>query len=207
MGGAIGNNYTGVYMGPEYTDAKGNTHARIGNMTPFAEFNIWCDPDSAKSIFSNPILKPKTVLVTLDLSHQVCASQKVREDLLYSKLRSHRSTRLRQMFYELLVFFAKTYEEVFGLKDGPPLHDPLAVAVLLTGLEPTLFNDQKYERYEVEVVTGGEQDGRTVISSVDEGVFIPRAVNVERFWDIIEKCMEAADKATGYATWHVEPKK
>lgn len=199
MGGAIGDKYTNVYMGPEYTDAQGKTQARIGNMTPFAEFNIWCDPDSAKSIFSMPALKSKTTLITLDLSHQVCASDKVRGDLLYSKLRLQSSTRLRQMFHELLVFFAKTYEEVFGLKDGPPLHDPLAVAVLLMDLEQNLFDDGKRERYKVDIVTEGDQDGRTVISRADQGVFIPRSVNVDRFWDIIEECLQAADKVTGYA--------
>ena len=40
MGGAVGNGYTNVYMGPEYTDEQGKTQPRIGNMTPFAEFNI-----------------------------------------------------------------------------------------------------------------------------------------------------------------------
>lgn len=198
MGGAVGSGYTNVYMGPEYSDEEGKTRPRIGNMTPFAEFNIWCDPDSAKSIFSMPALKNKTALITLDLSHQVCASKEVREMLLYAKAQRNTPTRLRRMFYELLVFFSKTYEEVFGLKDGPPLHDPLAVAILLMSLEKDLFDDEKHERYEVTVVTEGDQDGRTVVSPAAEGIFIPRSVNIERFWHIIEDCMEAADEATGY---------
>lgn len=202
MGGAIGNGYTDVYMGPEYTDSTGQTHTRIGNMTPFAEFNILCDPESAKSIFSNPKLKSKTTLITLDLTHKVCAGKDHHNTLLYSRLNKKPPTRMRQMFYELLMFFAKTYEEVFGLKDGPPLHDPVAVAVLLAGLSGDAkleFHDDERERWEVEIVTEGEQLGRTKITPAKEGVFIPRSIDYKKFWDVLEDCMLEADKATGFA--------
>lgn len=202
MGGAIGGDFTNVYMGPEYTDSAGQKHARIGNMSPFAEFNIWCDPDSARSIFTNPDLTSKTTLITLDLTHQVCATTEIRDMLLFSRVKQEPPARLRRMFYELLMFFAKTYEAVFGLKDGPPLHDPLAVAVVLASINGdlrSLFNDAKHERWDVDVVTEGEQDGRTRVTSATEGVFIPRSVDVQKFWDLIEDCMAKADHETGYA--------
>ena len=41
------------------------------------------------------------------------------------------------MLHDLLTFFAHTYASVFGITAGPPLHDPLAVAVLLSNLNPS----------------------------------------------------------------------
>ncbi|KAM5367419.1 hypothetical protein ACJZ2D_010064 [Fusarium nematophilum] len=40
MGGAIGSNFSPVYLGPPHIDTDGQTHARSGNLTPFAEFNV-----------------------------------------------------------------------------------------------------------------------------------------------------------------------
>ena len=194
MGGAVGE-YTDVYMGPEYQDDKGTVHKRIGNYSPFAEFNIWCDPESARSVFTNQELAEKTVLVTLDLTHQVCATEEVRRMLLGGEPK----TRLRVMFYELLMFFAKTYEQTFAMED-PPLHDPLAVAVVLTAVEGLrgLFDDEKRDRWNVDVVTHGEQVGRTVLTPAEKGVFAPRTVDLKKFWELIEMCMAKADELTGY---------
>ncbi|KAL8993329.1 MAG: hypothetical protein Q9169_006434 [Polycauliona sp. 2 TL-2023] len=184
---------------------------RFGNHTPWAEFNIYCDPEAAQSIFSNPVVAPKTTLIPIDLTHQVLATRDIQE-----KLRNGPSTSegkepsdVRQMYYELVVFFAKTYADVFGISEGPPLHDPLAVAVVLfeEGYEDLGFDDRKGERWDVHVVTEGlhshnnherGQVGRTVISSSTEkggGVRIPRGVNVELFWDIVDDCLGNADDA------------
>lgn len=203
MGGAVGEHFTDVHMGPPYVNNSGQKHERVGNMTPFAEFNIWCDPEAAQSIFSNPELSRKTSLITLDLTHQVLATKEVRDMLLRGREDRAHPTRLRRMFHELLMFFAHTYEEVFGLSEGPPLHDPVAVAVLLdrlAGGSESLFEDAKHERWHVHVETAGEEEGRTRVSASDEGVFIPRTLQLGRFWDIIEDCMAKADAATRYAT-------
>lgn len=112
------------------------------------------------------------------------------------------------MFYELLIFFAHTYATVFGLTAGPPLHDPLAVAIILFShyLEPELsFDDGGGERWMIEVVTDGlhseeegerGQVGRTIAKKAKDtevGVRIPRSVNVRYFWEVIEKCMARAE--------------
>jgi len=189
-------------MGPPYTDSTGQSHVRIGNRTPFAEFNIWCDPEGAKSIFTNPVLKDKTVLIPLDLTHQVCATKEIRNTLLHSREKRDQPTRMRQMFYELLMFFAKTYEEVFGLVNGPPLHDPLAVAVLLA--DQISFNDNGGERWSVNIVTEGEQVGRTEIVRAEngQGVRIPRSLDLDKFWESVEDCLHEADKSTGFRLLH-----
>ncbi len=46
------------------------------------------------------------------------------------------ATPFRQAVQQLLLFFAETYRTVFGFAEGPPLHDPCAVAYVLA---PHLF--------------------------------------------------------------------
>lgn len=217
MGGSIGGGFSDAPLGK--VDGK----ERIGNYTPFAEFNILVDPEAAAELFSSPVIAPKMFVVPLDLSHQVLATADVRELLLYGKNATAAEktgkgkTTLRQMLVELLYFFAKTYSDVFGITAGPPLHDPLAVAAALLGTPDEIaFPDwhegksaapEHHERFEVSVVTEGSFDearkgdketGRTVakvLPAGSEGVIIPRSVDVPKFWQVIEECMERADEA------------
>lgn len=203
MGGAIGGEFTHVTMGgPPQLDSKtGVTQERIGNRTPWAEFNIWADPESARAVFQNPRLQSKTTLIPLDVTHQAYAAPEIQKLLLTG---SRGPTRLRTMFNELLMFFSQTYADVFGLHEGPPLHDPLAVAVLLgTHPDPTVridFNDNGGERWDVDVVLEGAQLGRTVVTKAGggKGVTIPRSLDLSRFWHTLEACMSRADEATDY---------
>lgn len=203
MGGAIGGGFSNVYMGPPYTDSSGHLRPRIGNWTPYAEFNIWSDPEASQAIFTNEELKEKTVLVPLDVTHQACATKEIRDLLLFGgRTRvgevAVQPTRLRRMFHELLMFYADTYEKVFGLTEGPPLHDPLAVAVVLaelTGEQSIELDDHGGERWDIAVVLSGEQIGRTVASSVEQGAVIPRAIDLKKFWNMIEGCLDRADQA------------
>lgn len=128
------------------------------------------------------------------------------------------------MLVELLYFFASTYAEKFGLTEGPPLHDPLAVAVILDGIPGweipfydyevdntniktrTAEGKIKRERFHIEVITAGTHEdsvkgetemGRTITTLVkdgEEGVKIPRTLDVERFWAVLEECLERADE-------------
>ena len=106
---------------------------------------------------------------------------------------------------------------MFNLVEGPPLHDPLAVAVALTGTEHEIaFYDYdpksaegpgRRERFAVEIVTegtlddafAGAQTGRTIARRLDDpaapGVRIPRGLDIPRFWTVIEECCQRADAA------------
>lgn len=89
--------------------------------------------------------------------------------------------------------------------EGPPLHDPVAIAVLLSDdAWPSLaFDIGQGERWDVQVVTSGEhsdddkkrgQVGRTIITPArDGGVRIPRGMNVSEFWDILTKVLGRAE--------------
>ena len=150
-------------------------------------------------------------MIPLDLTHQVLATKAVLEKLRYD-VASYRASKftsdVRQLFRELLLFFSHTYADVYGISEGPPLHDPLAVAVVLfdVGAKDLAFDDRDGERWHVNVVTDGDhsdddhktdQVGRTAISSASGGgVRIPRGLDVARFWDVIEDCLERVDIRT-----------
>ncbi|KAE8441446.1 hypothetical protein EG329_004939 [Mollisiaceae sp. DMI_Dod_QoI] len=219
MGGAIGGGFTKAPMG------KVDDRERIGNWSAWAEFNILVDPEAAQALFSNSVLAKKMVMIPLDVTHLVLATEEVQSLLLYGKSNTTEKTgifvegkvgegksTLRKMLVELLLFFAKTYKDVFGIEEGPPLHDPLAVAVILdeiAGVEIPFYDFEegkqgKKERYDVHVITEGSHEeaqngaetGRTVVKLLPEGedgVKIPRSLDVERFWGILEDCLEKAD--------------
>jgi uridine nucleosidase len=122
-------------------------------------------------------------------------------------------TVIRKIFHDLLLFFASTYEKVFGLATGPPLHDPLAVAFILSNLNPAYasshpdqvlkFDDKGGERFDIKIVTDGEhgkdvsvtgQLGRSIATPANgSGVAIPRGVDLDAFWNMILQCVQLAD--------------
>jgi len=199
MGGAIGENFTNAPLG------KVDGLSRIGNWSVWAEFNILVDPEAAAAIFSSPALRVKTTLIPLDVTHLVLADKKIQKLLLTGKSGKEEG-KLREMLVELLMFFAKTYNDVFGIAEGPPLHDPLAVAAIL-GAEVPFYDFSKegrMERFEVVIVTegthedaaNGAQTGRTVVRLLpdgEEGVRIPRGLDVPRFWEVLEECLKRAN--------------
>lgn len=117
MGGSFGDNFSGAPLG------KVDGRERIGNITPYAEFNIIIDPEAAAECFGNPVLASKMTVVPLDLSHQVLATAQVHEMLLHgrgsAKIPAEANkgkTTLRTMLVELLYFFSKTYAYVFVVR-------------------------------------------------------------------------------------------
>jgi len=138
----------------------------------------------------------------------------VQNRILYGASDSSKEpTVVRQIFHALLIFFAGTYDTVFGLTAGPPLHDPLAVAVILSNLNPAFakahlgqalqFEDKGGERFALSIVTDGQhgtdvsvtgQLGRSLAVPVDgPGVAIPRGVDLDAFWKMISDCVQLAD--------------
>ncbi|KAK0108906.1 Uridine nucleosidase 1 [Cadophora gregata f. sp. sojae] len=217
MGGAIGSSFTDAPMG------RVSEKERIGNWSYWAEFNILVDPEASAFLLEHPILSKKTTLIPLDVTHLVLATGEVQHMLHYGKgkegdlgVGNKECSTLRRMLVELLTFFAKTYADVFGITAGPPLHDPLAVAAILDGIPGVEIPFYEYipnstekkskrERYAVKVITegthedalAGAQTGRTVVTLLaegEEGVKIPRGLDVKRFWDVLEDCLIAADE-------------
>lgn len=105
MGGAFGNGFSDAFL--HVVDGK----ERVGNIGHWAEFNVLIDPEAAAEVFHNKAVAHKTTLVPLDLSHQVLATQRMRDLLLYGHDESQKTTKstLRTMLVELLDFASGTY--------------------------------------------------------------------------------------------------
>ncbi|MBM7862916.1 nucleoside hydrolase [Lentzea nigeriaca] len=95
-----------------------------GNTTPYAEFNIYVDPEAAEIVFSSGV--PVT-MIGLNVTHQALVTPAV-------VARLNALGPLGRICGDLMTFFAATYREVFGFA-APPLHDPVAVARVI---DPTL---------------------------------------------------------------------
>jgi purine nucleosidase len=89
-----------------------------GNVTPAAEFNIWCDPEAAARVFASGI---DVTMVGLDITHKA----------LFTTAHIGRlAGRVGEMVTELLRFYDRFHREVYGF-DGSPIHDAVAVAHIL----------------------------------------------------------------------------
>jgi pyrimidine-specific ribonucleoside hydrolase len=119
----------------------------VGNTTASAEFNIWQDPEAAAIVFESgvPIL-----MAGLDVTHQALA---LPSDVARLERIGNRTGRV---FADLIRFFAVHHRDRYGW-DGPPIHDAVAVGVLVA---PWLFH-RRTMRIDVEMGDGLTR-GRTV---------------------------------------------
>jgi inosine-uridine nucleoside N-ribohydrolase len=88
-----------------------------GNMTPAAEFNVWCDPEAAARVFASGL---DVTMIGLDVTHKALLTPQLAERL--------RATgRVGAFVAELNEFFSRFHRETYGW-DGAPIHDAVAVA-------------------------------------------------------------------------------
>lgn len=92
-----------------------------GNHTPYAEFNVFADPEALELVLQ---AEPPTYMVGLNLTHQALATEDVVE-------------RMRSMPHSLgkiaaawMGFFGMSYNRVWKF-DAPPVHDPCTIAAII----------------------------------------------------------------------------
>ena len=150
----------------------------IGNVGPFAEFNIENDPEAAAIVFEEKWRR--LVMVGLDLTYQARATPDVRAE--FAKI----GTPAAKFLYEVLEAFGENYRRNRGF-DAPPLHDPCALAHVI---DPTI----------VEVVpapvhielTGKQTRGMTVAdlrrpAPSDCRTFVAKTLDAPRFWALLRE--------------------
>ncbi len=99
----------------------------LGNITPCAEFNIFCDPHAAHVVFKSGV---KMVMAGLDVTHQLILSPQRKQRL---KEINNKASKMIIGMYDL--------SEKFDMKrydfDGGVIHDGAVIAYLL---KPDLFS-------------------------------------------------------------------
>jgi inosine-uridine nucleoside N-ribohydrolase len=98
-----------------------------GNVTPAAEFNIYCDPPAARTVFRSATTK---TLVPLDVTNQVMMTYAQLDELPSD------STRAGAFLRTILPHCFRTHRAELGL-EGMWIHDAVALAALL---HPELFH-------------------------------------------------------------------
>ena len=104
----------------------GGTVAGPGNVTPAAEFNMYCDPVSAQTVFRSPSTK---TLIPLDVTNRLELSY----DLFHQL--PDESTRVGRLLRQILPPAFRGYRQQLGL-EGIHVHDTVT---LMAAIYPELF--------------------------------------------------------------------
>ncbi len=148
-----------------------------GNITPFAEYNVFADPHAAAVVFAAPL--PITVL-SLDVTHTVRA-----EPQRLERLRGGGSE--RALLVADLLEAANRLEQRWKPGLMAPMHDPSTIAYLL---RPEMFSGH---RCKVSVDTlPGEQFGQTrIVRDTGGPHFWVTDSDADGFFALIETLMAA----------------
>ena len=141
-----------------------------GNITSYAEFNIFVDPLAAKAVFDSGL---PTSLVPLDVTHQVFLTSQVIEERLKPIDNSFSQFVIEAISYDLATHrFLRGSQLIY-------LHDPLSVGVVIN---PDLV---KKERLSLDVQTqDGEHYGHVSESKEGPKIEVCLEVDAERFLDL-----------------------
>lgn len=146
-----------------------------GNVTPSAEFNVYCDPHAAQIVLNSghPI-----VMMGLDITHQAIATP-------------DRLTRIRNIGEPIGTLVATLLEDYshhdiqqYGFS-GAPLHDPCVIAYLI---DPSLFTLRPcFVEVELQSEVGM---GRTVVdwygvSGKEKNVHVVSGIDSDRFYRLL----------------------
>ena len=101
-----------------------------GNITPAAEFNIYCDPQSARAVFLSHCTK---TLVPLDVTNRIILTLDVLNQL------PDEATKIGGFLRKILPSAFRAYRREFGL-EGVRVHDAVALTALT---HPNLFTLQE----------------------------------------------------------------
>lgn len=157
---------------------SGGTFEAAGNCTPTAEFNIFCDPQSAQTVFTSSCTK---TLVPLDVSNRMkftlehlgaLPSKNTKlggllHHILLSAFRAYRQERGMEQIYlqELVAYFAMTAPELFATRDAAG--DVETAGVLTCG--QTVFDRRKRPQWRRNMEIVCQMDPAAVCQKIIEG--------------------------------------
>lgn len=154
-----------------------------GNVTPYAEFNAWTDPESIALVLDSGV---DFTMVGLNISHQALITPEVRERI------GAIGTRTAAFGKELLEFFCSTYEVAEKMPDGP-LHDPITIALLADPSVATTVRSHLEVELHGTVTRGATSVDLIDILGKEHNATIAMDLDVDRFWALIEEAVAALD--------------
>jgi purine nucleosidase len=155
-----------------------------GNITPYAEFSAWVDPEAAQIVAGSGI--PLT-MIGLNVTHQALITDDVVARIAAT------GTRTAAFGVELLEFFRSSYAGYAPLPTAP-LHDPVTTALIahadiVTCTDTRLDVETTGTRLDVET-TGTETAGATSVDLLGilgrpHNARVGMQLDVARFWDVL----------------------
>ncbi len=150
---------------------------RPGNTTPFAEFNVFADPEAASIVMKSGV--PVTMM-GLDVTLKVLLTPEILE-----RVKALPSSRYREIFLDSMNFYIPSIVRATG--EWPAMHDPCCIAYLA---DPSIFT---FSSRAVSVDTDkGPEYGKTTGAEEDpaQKTRIGTGVDTVRFWDLFFRAME-----------------
>jgi len=143
-----------------------------GNVTSYAEFNFFCDPEAARIVLRANVKKR---LVSLDVTRKTLLSK--------AHLRPLRGvdTNCARFIYDIASYLIASKKRQ-GL-DGAPMHDPLTVGL---AIDRTLGS---YKRGCLDVKTKGKDRGKVIVKTGKPNTQFCHKVDRERFFKLFIKAL------------------
>ena len=146
-----------------------------GNWTPYAEFNIWADPEAADVVLRSGL---PLIMSGLNITHQALATPEILDRI--AKL----DTKLAHTIVDLLKFFADTYRDVFGMPN-PPVHDPVALAIIIDMSVAKLVSAPVSVELIGELTRGATVVDLHGITGQTANVDVAIELDVDKFWNML----------------------
>lgn len=135
----------------------GGAFACLGNITRFAEANVFQDPVAANLLFQSGI---QITMVGLDVTTRFGITE---TDISHWKHKNE----VTQCFYNLFSYYKEAHQNMHSQFKQCPLHDPLAV---IAATHPTCI---KTFPCCIQVIEQGEEQGRIILDSASMDVRKP----------------------------------
>ena len=150
----------------------------MGNWSPAAEFNIYADPEAAHIVFNSGV---PIYMMGLDLTNTALADINIIERM------EGIGNKAGKLFGDIMRFTLNS-QSVVGLEAGP-VHDVTAVTYLVA---PELYTT--VDAYVEIDISHGPSYGRTVCDiynrwKKEPNVTIGMAIDLPKFWDIVEETL------------------
>ena len=149
-----------------------------GNVSPAAEFNVFCDPEATYIVLKSGL---PVKMVGLNVTRKVLCSKEVVERM------ARINNKTSDLFVKLMNVFNANQAKTFNNFIGGPLHDPVTIA--------SLIDDKlvKWQDMNVTIdISHGPSYGRTNCDIYDylklpHNCKVAMDIDVNRFWDIVEE--------------------